>query len=106
MDEGHGANRGTDIAGAARGLVNFSTVDLDLDGVGAGEAAEEGDFHVWDDWGSADDETFDADEFVRVYPIDININIDAWEEKKKSECVPPGFNSLMFVDCSPKGLTL
>ena len=45
--------------------------DFDLDGVVAGEAAEEGDLHVWDDGRGADYETLDADELVRVCPTGV-----------------------------------
>lgn len=68
MDEGHGSDGGADVARAASGLVDLAAVDFDLDGVGAGEAAEEGDFHVGDDGCGTDDEAFDAHELVRVCP--------------------------------------
>ena len=66
VDEGHGAHSCTDVAWAARGLVNFPALDVDLDGVVAGQAAEEGGLHVWDDGRRADDEPLDADKLVRV----------------------------------------
>lgn len=60
MKEGHGADGCADFTRAARGFVDLATVDFNLDGVVAGEATEEGNFHVRNNWGCTDDETFDA----------------------------------------------
>lgn len=66
VDERHRTHGSTDVTRAAGRFVDLATVDFDLDGVRAGETTEEGSFHVGDDGRGADDETFDADEFVRV----------------------------------------
>jgi hypothetical protein len=47
-------------------LLDPPAVNLDLNGVRAGKAAEEGDFHVGDDRRCPDDEAFDAHEFIGV----------------------------------------
>ena len=60
------AHGSADVAWATRGLGYFSAVDFDLDRVRAGEAAEEGDFHIGDDGGGANDEAFDRDELICV----------------------------------------
>lgn len=66
VHERHGAHRATDVARAASGLVDFPALNLDLNSVVTGEAAEEGDFHVGDHGRCADDQTLDADELVRI----------------------------------------
>jgi hypothetical protein len=66
VDEGHGTDGATDISWAASGFFDLASVDFHLHSVLAGEAAEEGYFHVWNDGGCANDETFDAHELVGV----------------------------------------
>ena len=66
VHERHGPERGADVAGAALGFVNLTTVDFDLDGVVAGEAAEERNFHVGNDGCRSNDETLNAHELLGI----------------------------------------
>jgi hypothetical protein len=40
-------------------LIDLAAADFNLYSVGAGEAAEEGDYHAWDEGSRVDDEAFD-----------------------------------------------
>ncbi len=60
VDQGHRPNGRADFPGTATRFVDFASVDFDLDSMVACETTEEGDFHVWDDGGGADDQSFDA----------------------------------------------
>ena len=64
--EGHCADGPTDVAGAPRGLFDFATIDLDLHSMRTGETAKEGNFHIGDDRGSSDNESFNAHQLVGV----------------------------------------
>ena len=66
VHERHRADGRADVARARRWLVDLAAVDFDLHGVVAGEAAEEGDFHVGNDGSRPDDQTLDTNEFVGV----------------------------------------
>lgn len=71
MDEGEGGELSTHVARATGRFLDLAAVDLDLEGVGADSTAKKGDFHVGDDGGGANDEAFDADEFIGVAGIEV-----------------------------------
>ena len=71
MDEDEGSELRTHVARTTGWLLNLAAVDFDLEGVRTDGTAEKGDFHVGDDGGGANDETFDADKFVGVAGIEV-----------------------------------
>jgi len=71
VDEREGSELRTHVARTTGRLLDLAAVDFDLEGVGADGTAKKGDFHVGDNGGGADDETFDADEFVGVAGIEV-----------------------------------
>ena len=99
--EGHGADRGADIARAALGLVYLAPVDLNLDRVVAGEATEERHLHVWYHGGGANNQSLDTDKLIRIYNIAISESL-----QQKSKCSPPGLRLRMLTEGRPKGRTL
>jgi hypothetical protein len=64
MHKVHRADRCADVTRALCGLIDATSVDLDLNGVRTGEAAEESHFHIGNDGRGADDKALDADKFV------------------------------------------
>ena len=66
VDERHGANGPAYVSRTTRRFVDLAAVDLGLDSVVACETAEEGDFHVRNDWCCTDDQAFNAHQLVSV----------------------------------------
>src|SRR6267154_3413275 len=67
VHEGHRPYTSTNVSWAPSWLFDFATVDFDLDGMRAGEAAEEGNLHVWNHRRGTNDQAFYRDELVGIY---------------------------------------
>lgn len=66
MHDLHAVWGATDLAGAGSGLSDFAPVEDHFECVITDLATEEGSFHVRDDGGSSDYESFDADHLVDI----------------------------------------